>query len=317
MRRANVFSQVLGIAATTYIGSLSDAARTRSRANANVWKQHGYLLSFEGLLSAAGKELGMIEDVFVGVAMLRMVQVLLVQDDGQSVPSRTKVVDSPFIRWIELRTTGQHASRRFSLLIGIIPSYYEQRVPAELRNNVPVQLYPLLFEVGVDIRQWGANAGTSVLSQLAQNRFDTDLTTPAELGAVTSGMINDEDDDVGIQDDDVLVQLNFEGFRLLNAYICSVSPQEVTQASSKIHPRLETLYEHILGSAGKMNHGILVEAASLCRQLSGGAVVFCVSPTVAIPVNRLYGHHANAVASPFRVVLAEIGQRPHRHARNV
>ena len=61
VRRANVFSQSLGLAVTSYLASLSDASKT-SAGWPEIWKRHGYLVCFEGLLSAAGKELGMIED---------------------------------------------------------------------------------------------------------------------------------------------------------------------------------------------------------------------------------------------------------------
>jgi hypothetical protein len=292
-RRANVFSQALGIAATTYLGSLSDPARTNSMSPwPDVWKQYGYLLSFEGMLSAAGKELGMIEDAFVGIAMLRMVRVVLVRDDGLPLArSQTLVPASPYVRWIDLKTSGEHATRQFVLQIGLVASYYDQRIPAALRGNAPVQLYPLLFQVGVDIRQWGANAGTSVLSLLEEqkntlftagsdrNPFETESANQAEpnAAAVAGGIIDDEDDDVGATDLDVLVQLNWTGFRLLNVYAGSVWSQQARSTESKVHPRLEKLYQHILGSAGKMNHNILVEAAAICRQLGGGAAVFCKS----------------------------------------
>jgi len=61
VRRANCFSQSLGLAVTSYLTSLSDT----SKLNAgwpDIWQRHGYMVCFEGLLSAAGKELGMIED---------------------------------------------------------------------------------------------------------------------------------------------------------------------------------------------------------------------------------------------------------------
>ena len=41
------------------MASLSDGGPARS--NGGVWARHGYLITFEGLLSAVGKELGMIE----------------------------------------------------------------------------------------------------------------------------------------------------------------------------------------------------------------------------------------------------------------
>lgn len=61
VRRANVFSQSLGLAVTSYLANLSDASKTAA-GWPEIWKRHGYMVCFEGLLSAAGKELGMIED---------------------------------------------------------------------------------------------------------------------------------------------------------------------------------------------------------------------------------------------------------------
>ena len=44
------------------MASLSDGGPAfSSRDHAAVWARHGYLVTFEGLLSAVGKELGMIE----------------------------------------------------------------------------------------------------------------------------------------------------------------------------------------------------------------------------------------------------------------
>lgn len=50
-RRCGVFSQTLGIAVTTYLASLSDPEKCQSTWPER-WARHGYLLSFEGLLSA-------------------------------------------------------------------------------------------------------------------------------------------------------------------------------------------------------------------------------------------------------------------------
>lgn len=63
VRRSNCFSQALGIAVTSYMASLSDGGPAMSKGCASVWIRHGYLITFEGLLSAVGKELGMIEGV--------------------------------------------------------------------------------------------------------------------------------------------------------------------------------------------------------------------------------------------------------------
>ena len=40
---------------------------------------------------------------------------------------------------------------------------------------------------------------------------------------------------------------------------------------------LLSLHAYIVGSAGKMNHGILDEAASVAQKLGGGAAIFCKS----------------------------------------
>lgn len=61
VRRANCFSQSLGLAITSYLTSLSDTSK-HSGGWPEIWQRHGFMVCFEGLLSAAGKELGMIED---------------------------------------------------------------------------------------------------------------------------------------------------------------------------------------------------------------------------------------------------------------
>ncbi len=57
VRRGNCFSQALGIAVTSYLTSISDGG-PGWRGYVNTWLRHGYLIAFEGLLSAVGKELG-------------------------------------------------------------------------------------------------------------------------------------------------------------------------------------------------------------------------------------------------------------------
>ena len=284
VRRANVFSQSLGLAVSSYLTSVSDSSRCAS-GWPELWRRHGFLVSFEGLLSAAGKELGMIEDASVAVSMLRMVRVVIMPDNG--TPSKAIAVPAaPFLRWVNLFASGQGTSRHFLLQIGVEANYYHQRIPLPLQNGTAVQLYPLLWEVGVDIRQWGANTGTNIKNLKSQE--------------ATGGLMDDEDDDVGIPDTDVLVALNFEALRKINAYAHAVSPQSVlldkVQATMAqvfapqsnalqqqqppllpVHPSLSILHSHIVSSAGKMNHSILDEAATAAYQLGGGGVVFCKS----------------------------------------
>jgi len=101
-----------------------------------------------------------------------------------------------------------------------------------------------------------------------------------------------------------LVQLNYEALRILNTYVHALYPQQASNAAMlegdlldnssvaqspspqqrqqaqqqlQIHPLLAMLHGHILSSAGRMNHSILDEAASIGQQLGGGGVVFCKS----------------------------------------
>ena len=108
-------------------------------------------MCFEGLLSAAGKELGMIEDASVAIAMRRMVRIVLMPDHG--IPSRAIYIpSSPFLKWVNIFASGEGSNRHFLLQIGVDSSFYAERVPAPLQNNNAVQPFPLLFEVGVDVR---------------------------------------------------------------------------------------------------------------------------------------------------------------------
>jgi hypothetical protein len=265
---------------------------------------------FEGLLSVAGKELGMIEDASVAIAMLRMVSIVLVPaKEGAAMPPKAiQVPASPYLKWTKITAGGRDGSaRKFVLQIGIDPVYYAERIPPPLQNNTPVRLYPILFEVGVDIKQWGANTGSN-LRKNNSNSMNAQANQPQpSIGSIVD---DGDEDDLGIVDDDVLVALNYEAMRKMNCYAHALSPQQIppeevakatetvfasssnsnsTNSSSSfpdpskdqqqlpIHPSLVPLNSHILSSAGKMNHSILDEAATIAQQLGGGGLVFCKS----------------------------------------
>ena len=282
VRRASVFSQTLGIAVSSYLSSVSD--RTKQQSNwPEVWTRHGFLVSYEGLLSAAGKELGMIEDASVGIDMLRMVRIILVPDAGTTpavvnTPTRVTVPHSLYLRWIDLtpQPTPNGQEVEYILQIGIDQQYFHQQIPTALKNGTSVRFYPILFEVGVDIFQAASNLGSSV-----SRHVNTSTATATCEPDVAKDVVNDDEDDdvVGLSDDDVLVQLNYEAFQKMNAYAQSVAPAPFVQATPQYqtHPLLATLFQHIVSSSGKMNHEILAEAAALAQRFSGGIVVFCKS----------------------------------------
>jgi len=307
VRRSHVFSQALGVAISSYLTSVSDSERA-AKGWPSLWAQHGFLVTFEGLLSAAGKELGMIEDASIGISMLRMVTVVLVSADAQKGGSqeascnqseKVPVAYSPHLVYVRMSCSGKGSSTQYRLEVGLDPNYYAERVPEALKNETPVRLYPVLYQVGVDIRQWGAHAG-----QNAKNNLKNQLNSATSSGpdaptaseeqekANAGGLLDDEDDDVGIPDNDELIALNYEGFRKMNAYANMIAPQTPgetllenfpgSDASNKnahqnVHPLLRHLYSNIMASAGKMAHGILDEAAMVAQKLGGGGVVFCKS----------------------------------------
>jgi hypothetical protein len=276
VRRANCFSQALGIAVTLYLGHVSDTAKLQRGAWAELWTKHGFLVTFEGLLSAAGKELGMIEDAAVGISMLRMASIVFVTETNnvgkEKSSSCIPVPDSPYIKWVRINPSGNGTQTKYLVEICVDANFYAQKIPSPLKGNTPVRFYPMLYEMGVDIRQWGSNAAAA--------NFNKNNTTSQD---------DMDDDEVGIPDNDVLIALNYEAFRKMNAYAhsvyrCNEEPSVTWEqanadqlAQQPIHPMLNDLHEFIKSSAGKMEHGILDEAAHAAAKLGGGAAIFCKS----------------------------------------
>lgn len=163
-----------------------------------------------------------------------------------------------------------------------------------MRLTIPLSYVSPLFTLNLE---WGANTGANIVKngQKQQNQMQQEQ--------ATGGLMLDEDDDVGVEDTDVLVALNYEALRKMNCYAHAISPQDIlldkvqaamtfvyapsnaagsaSQDANKdplpVHPSLSNLHSHILSSAGRMNHNILDEAATIAQQLGGGGVVFCKS----------------------------------------
>ncbi len=222
--------------------------------------------------------------------MLRMVRVVLMPDNG--IPSKAVYVpSSPYLKWVNLFPSGQGQNRHFLLQIGVDSAYYNERIPISLRNGTAIQFYPVLYQMGVDIRQQLSYTGQNLMSK-PQNGSTQEIST--------GGLVEGEDDDVGIVDSDVLVALNYEAFEKMNIYAHAILPQAITldkihvcmaqvftadhsstlaedQQVLPIHPTMTRLHAHIKSSAGRIYHEILDEAASLAQQLGGGGLVFCKS----------------------------------------
>jgi len=288
LRRGNTFSQALGIAITLYLTLISDVVRMQTGGWAALWKQYGFLITFEGLLSTAGKELGMIEDASVAIAMLRMVSVVLVPeaDQGATSSSRVSVPDCPYVRWVDVLPSGSGSAQKYRVEIGIDSQYYFHKVPPQLRDGAAVQFYPILFQMGVDIRQWGANARMRVKATVAPSY--TSSSSAENLEDKVS--FEDDDDEIGFADNDVLVALNYEALRKMNAYAHIIAPISTNmtlitweqayndqQLQQPVHTMLSKLYDVVRNSAGKMEHGVMDRAATAAAKLGGGGAVFCKS----------------------------------------
>ncbi len=248
--------------------------------------------------------------------MLRMVHIVLVPDDGNATGAsqRIHVPHSPYVRWISLlniTAMDPQIKIQYRLEIGLDTSFFHTRIPDPLKNGAAVRFFPVLFQMGVDIRQWGVNAGRSVASQMkdkskqrpASDLGDFDVSTDAGEherggGSILDDGDDDDDDATDVSDNEILYALNVEGYRKLNAYAHSVYPTTsgVTMASTPapifdlfeqqqqqqaqqlpVHPLLATLIDAIKTSAGKMEHSILDRAASATQRFGGGSTVFCKS----------------------------------------
>jgi len=253
------------------------------------------------MLSAAGKEMGMIEDAAIAVEMLSMVGVLLVPyetknllalDNQGSSPSnntttcRVPIYGSQFLKWVEINKPLSRGS--ILVKVGVADTYFSQ-IPLPLKSAV-VQFYPVLFQMGVDIRQWGANAGSTFRSAIQQKSQIVER----RLSRVDSTLDEESEEQTkqqmpSAENCDLLMKLNQEAFRLMNFYAHRAMPlsSDVILSSAQnghavgpyasIHPLLTTLSGYIRESAGKMQHGVLDAAAMAASKLGGGGIVFCKS----------------------------------------
>ena len=99
------------------------------------------------------------------------------------IMSTPPTAHEPLLKWVHLETSLSGRTPEYLVQIGINPHYYEQRIPPCLKNGTQVKFFPVLFQVGVDIRQWGAHAGSHVKSQFA-----------GDASAGNAGLLDDEDD---------------------------------------------------------------------------------------------------------------------------
>lgn len=248
----------------------------------------------------------MIEDASVGIAMLRMCSVELVADDGSTAsPGKVVIPHSPHLKWLQMQRVHNAGSQtQYKVTIGMDPTCYAQQIPAPLQNGAQVRFHSVLYQVGVDIGQCGVNASASTKREIkgsvdslksgketaSSDASTVTASTSGNTPAAQGGLLDDEDDDIGVEDTDELVALNYEALRKINAYAHIISPMPLSAPNTNaavlmsdsgqqqsVHPALTQLHAHIESSSGRINHGILDEAAQVAEKLGGGCAVFCKS----------------------------------------
>jgi len=127
-RRDVVFSQALTPLVSGFMLMLS--RRSQDKQFLNQLVHCGLLVHFESLLSTYGDEMGMIEDMTVGVQDLKDVKLKIVPTDGEAFP---------VIR-----------GKRSSMVVEIpVQSRYFNTLPKELQEKL-ITIHPLLFTMGIN-----------------------------------------------------------------------------------------------------------------------------------------------------------------------
>lgn len=170
--------------------------------------------------------------------------------------------------------------------VGLTSQYYNTHVPISLREFV-VPFYPMLFQMGVDIRQWGANAGANVRNQFIEQKVKLDRQlAKRESSDELKGIDADEAPELSATETcDLLMKINQGAFKRLNLYAHRIVPlsndntqiNNSSSMTSKVHPIVTSLWQYIDKAHGKVEHGVLDACAEAACKLGGGSIVFCKS----------------------------------------
>jgi hypothetical protein len=272
MRTATCLSHALSIVTTAYLNAVTDSLKND---NAETWTKCGFLITVEGFLSAAGKEASMIEDASAAFNKCKDVSIMIVRggelpecEDVTEVQERFRTVGGGKVEGVSVgRLNKETGENGLVVYVFLHAECYDAAVPESLKNGVVVRMYPVLFQMGVDIKQWSSNFVSSTTKR------------GGGTGAMSVGTGDDVDDNEGVAAD-LLVALNLEAFQKLNKYahnFDSFGYDDSTDKEIPIHPLLGNLWENVASSKNKIEHGILDAAAQVTATLGGGGVIFCKS----------------------------------------
>ncbi|XP_047126100.1 inositol polyphosphate-4-phosphatase type I A isoform X1 [Hydra vulgaris] len=128
-RRDIVFSQTLTSVVAGFVVMLSQQIHNSQFLDQLL--RVGLLVHFESLLTTYGEEMGMIEDMYVGVSDLKEVKFKIVYSDSNSYPivsgNRSGIV-------VEFPLKSKH----FKLL------------PRDLQDGCTIKLFPVMFSIGIN-----------------------------------------------------------------------------------------------------------------------------------------------------------------------
>ncbi|XP_035492162.2 type II inositol 3,4-bisphosphate 4-phosphatase isoform X2 [Scophthalmus maximus] len=188
----------------------------------------GLVAQFESLLSTYSEEIGMLEDMEVGISDLQRVVFKITEAKTDELSDLQPLV----------------CGRRDHFTVEVpLPRLVFQTLPGEIKEGKPLQVFPVLFNVGINEQQTIAE------------RFG----------------------DISLQE-----RINQRNFEILEAYFKSLSekvPLECLpcfQTQTDIKELLETLGQNVVTKKRK-NVEILWIAGTICRRLNGIRFTSCKS----------------------------------------
>ncbi|KAL2098065.1 hypothetical protein ACEWY4_007272 [Coilia grayii] len=225
-RRDVVFSQALSALACGFVMRLY--AGLEDKGFLQQLHLVGLVAQFESLLSTYSEEIGMLEDMETGISDLNRVTFRITEAKSDDPADLQPVV----------------SGRRDYYTVEIpLPQQSFQTIPPELQEGKPLQIFPVLFNVGINEQQTFAE------------RFG----------------------DISLQE-----RINQRNFEILDGYFKTLSdkvPSECLpcfQTQMDVKELLETLGQNVVTKKRK-NVEILWLAGTICRRLNGIRFTSCKS----------------------------------------
>uniref|UniRef100_T1IR47 PH domain-containing protein n=1 Tax=Strigamia maritima TaxID=126957 RepID=T1IR47_STRMM len=206
----------------------------------------GVLTQFEGLLSCYSDEMGMLEDMIIGIEDLKNVRFRLVKSENSN------------------KINPQIEGTRTNLIIYLpVPDLVYTILPMDCKNNYEFVVSPVFFNVGINEQATFAEKKTSCMQNLANKNSHS-----PRFG------------NVSLQD-----KINLEGFAAMQEFYKNYKDFPVSVGSNKrlsdtnflmIEKDLEIL-NTLVNSHKSKNVEILHLAAKICRSLDGLRFISCKS----------------------------------------